>query len=110
MSTWWMPMPKISSLSYSFRNSCQWGMARISMVASTGSPSSPVSSRYFRARMDWSQRMLELTAMALPDSSPSRAISRARSRDISRGFWHRMPFRLGHFTAWRTISSCWSGG
>ena len=32
----------------------QWGIARISMVASTGVPSQPRSSRSFNARTDWS--------------------------------------------------------
>ena len=32
----------------------QCGMARISIVASTGSPSQPLRSRSFSARTDWS--------------------------------------------------------
>ena len=39
----------------------QCGIARISIVASTGSPSTRRSSRVFKARTEWSYRMFWLT-------------------------------------------------
>ena len=35
----------------------QWGIARMSIVASTGSPRTPRSSSVFSARTEWSYRM-----------------------------------------------------
>ena len=40
----------------------QWGMARMSIVASTGSPSTPRSINVRQARTEWSNLMFWLTA------------------------------------------------
>jgi hypothetical protein len=56
-SRWWIDM--IRSVTQPSR-SCQgiqWGIARISIVASTGSPSVPAAKSLWQARTAWSNRM-----------------------------------------------------
>ncbi len=90
----------------------QCGMARMSMVASTGSPSQPRLRMSFAARTDWSNRMFWLTASAMPASAHKSTSSRATSSDIASGFCARMPRSrpLPHSTARRIRSGCASGG
>ena len=49
-----MLMMKVDSDGSASLHGIQWGMARISMVPSTGSPSQPLRSTSLSARTDWS--------------------------------------------------------
>ncbi len=89
----------------------QCGIARMSIVASTGSPSSSRSSSVFRARTEWSYRMLWLTWRATPAPSHASTSARASSSDGASGFCARMPRTLlGWSTIRRITPGCSAGG
>ena len=90
----------------------QCGIARMSMVASTGSPSQPRLSTSFAARTDWSNRMFWLTANTIPASAQRFTRSRGVANDSASGFCARIPRSrpLPSSTARRMRSGCASGG
>jgi hypothetical protein len=77
-SMWWIDMFCSVRRSVPSRNVCQWGMARISIVASTGSPSAPRSSSVF----DGAHRLVE--AHVLVDRQERPAVARLDGSERAR--------------------------
>ena len=89
----------------------QCGIARISIVASTGSPSRPSSSNVLSARTDGSYRMFWLTWRSTPARSQASTSPAASPYDRASGFCARMPrTRRGCASIRRITPGCSAGG